>query len=356
MKNFVKIKFIFRNKIKKILLFSLLLTIILSVIDWHYQSKFLLFTGKSFGILENTEKEPYYELSYDEKGIPVLNYFSKGGIKIGKQYNPVTISQIALKYYEDYLAKGNENSKRKFISCADWLVENSKTKNNFRVWEYEFPWPYYNLDSGWISGMAEGLGIEVLAKAYQITTDKIYIKISKDHLRSFFIKVENGGVLDIDENGEWWYLEYAQEGKVKPRVLNGFMFSLVALYRYYEITGDEDAKLLFDRGIKGLKAHVQEYDTGKWTNYDAIGTPASEGYHRVHIELMGELYDITKDKTFLNYEQKWKRYTQKSVLDKLKEKWEYFLNNKKLVIGIISFNFELSLLIVFILFYKEVLR
>jgi len=357
MKIFAKIKFTLKNKIKRILLFSLLLTIVLSVIDWQYQSRFLLTTGKALGIVENIEKKPYTELFYNEEGIPVVNYFSKGGVKIGKQMNPVTVSQAALKYYEDYFVEGNENSKKSFISCANWLVENSKSRDGFKVWRYEFPWSYYELDSGWISGMAEGLGIEVLAKAYQITGDKIYVETSKDHLRSFFIKVEDGGVLDTDENDDWWYLEYAQEGKVRPRVLNGFMFSLVALYRYYEITGDVDAKLLFDRGIKGLKAHVGEYDTGKWTNYDAIGTPASESYHRVHINLIGELYDITKDKTFLNYEQKWENYTyKKNILDKIQEKWQYFLNNKILTIGTISFNFELSFLILFILFYKGVLK
>ena len=350
MKIFAKIKFVFKNKIKKILLFSLLLTVLLSVFGWQYSSKPILFTGKFFGCNRPAE------IFYDEDGVPIINYYTIKGERIGEQRNPVTISLTALKYYEDYLA-GNNESKEKFISCANWLVENSESINNFKAWVYEFPWPSYNLDPGWISGMAEGLGIEVLAKAYQITGKTGYIETAQEHRKSFFIDVENGGVLDAGENDGWWYLEYAQKGKVKPRVLNGFQFALISLFKYYEITKDEDAKFLFDEGIKELKTHIQEYDTGKWTKYDTMGTPASEKYHEVHIKLMNELYGITEDKIFLEYKQKWENYTYKrNILDKMQEKWRYFLNNKLLTVGIISFNFELSFLILFILFYKGVLK
>ena len=65
MKIFAKIKFIFKNKIKKFLLISLLLTILLSVFGWQYQSKILLSTGRFLGF-------SYREIYYNDEGIPIV--------------------------------------------------------------------------------------------------------------------------------------------------------------------------------------------------------------------------------------------------------------------------------------------
>jgi heparosan-N-sulfate-glucuronate 5-epimerase len=250
-------------------------------------------------------------ISTDRDGIPIVDYGYKNGVYIGEQRYAITISQKALKYYETI--GNNDDSYDKFIACADWLVNNSISYGNYSVWESTFPWPSYNLSSPWVSGMAQGQGIQVLVRAYNITHDEKYLKAADSSLEAFYIDVKDGGVTYKDEEG-WWFEEYAQANNtIQPRVLNGFMFALVGINDYYEYTKDERAKYLLEMGSKDLKNQLEEYDTGSWTYYDHLGLKASEPYHLIHIELLSDLYKITGDSYFKNYSEKWAKY-EKSPL------------------------------------------
>ena len=58
------------------------------------------------------------EIVLDDSGIPIVGYGYINGIYIGRQRNPVTISQKALYYYESY-EKGNESDRQLFLNCSD---------------------------------------------------------------------------------------------------------------------------------------------------------------------------------------------------------------------------------------------
>ena len=125
--------------------------------------------------------------------------------------------------------------------------------------------------------MAQGLGVQVLILAYNLTGEKRYLESAKKALNAFYVEVSNGGVI-IKEGDGWWYEEYADEEGKMPRVLNGMIYALLGIWEYYKITGDENAKYLFDRGITSLKNHLHEYDANCWTFYDALGNLASKKY------------------------------------------------------------------------------
>lgn len=242
-----------------------------------------------------------WRVKVDEKGIPVVDYGD-----LGEHRNPVTVANYALKYYEEYKL-GNENAKQLFLNCAEFLANNLVDKGNYSVWEYNFPLSIYNLTPPWRSAMAQGLGIQVLAYAYTITGEKGYLEKAKKALNAFFVKVQDGGVT-IKENEGWWYEEYADENGKTSRVLNGMIFALFGLYEYYKITGDVDAKLLFDKGVLSVKNHLHEYDANCWTYYDTLGNLASIDYHKIHVAQMLDLYNITRDEFFKNYYEKWSGY------------------------------------------------
>ncbi|MDY6964340.1 MAG: D-glucuronyl C5-epimerase family protein [Halobacteriota archaeon] len=250
----------------------------------------------------------------DESGVPLYDYGYNGDVYIGIQRNPVTISQQAF-YYWDEFQKGDERSKKLFLNCSDWLVDNAVFYGNYSVWEYNFPWPDRNLTPPWISGMAQGQGIQVLARAYNITSDQKYLEVANSSLQVFYIEVKNGGVTYKDpETGGWWYEEYPNPDPSEDRVLNGFIFALLGIHEYYERTGDEDAKYLFDKGIIELKNNLPNYDTGEWTYYDQIGNNASISYHHLHVRQLEQLYEITQDPVFEQYYQKWKSYEDDPLL------------------------------------------
>jgi len=99
---------------------------------------------------------------HDDKGVIVYNY---NGVQRNKVYNPLFVAIGGLKYYSGYEDHGDKQSKQYFINTADWLINNTKDKGRYSLWEYNFPWSSY----GWISppyssALAQAQGLKVLPK------------------------------------------------------------------------------------------------------------------------------------------------------------------------------------------------
>ena len=111
-------------------------------------------------ISERLIKEGYWHfggkstvtITSNDSGVPIADYGYVNGVYIGKQRNPVTVSQKALWYYENYEA-GNEEDKQLFLNCADWLVTNAVLHGDYALLEYTFYWSYGNMTPPWRSGM-----------------------------------------------------------------------------------------------------------------------------------------------------------------------------------------------------------
>lgn len=84
------------------------------------------------------------------------------------------------------------------------------------------------------------------------------------------------------------------------------VYAVIGIYEYYENTGDEEARRLFEKGVQSLKQNLARYDAGWWTCYDNLGLVATKTYHAVHLDLMKRLYEIT----FLEMHNKWSKYKQ----------------------------------------------
>ncbi len=98
-----------------------------------------------------------------------------------------------------------------------------------------------------------------------------YEEISDRLTDVFFVEVERGDLAYNMKDGSW-YEEYAHpSSKLRPYVLNGFMYSLIELHKAYKLKGDERLKVLFDRGIKALKKEIGKFDTGSWTVLNSMG-------------------------------------------------------------------------------------
>ena len=282
--------------------------------EFLYRPSAMFMTFVSLGRLNS--------ISLDQKGIPSVYSNRQHSL----DYNPVTTSLYALSYYEkfkktkneynEYIEELNSLSDREylnyFFNCADWLVDQLKIykyKNiNYGVWEYNQRRPIYNLDTPWVSALAQGLGIQVLGRAFVLTNNKKYLKSSETALNAFFVKVNNGGVTYMDDNNNWWYEEYAHPTGKVSRALNGMQLVLIGFFEYYSISGNQKSKLLFDKGISGLKTNIQKYDAGWRTYYDILGTIANKDYHKLHISLLKKIFIITKDPFFEKIAEKWSNY------------------------------------------------
>jgi hypothetical protein len=262
----------------------------------------------STGVLSNFSI-PTPIFTSDNSNIPIVDYGSVDGFYIGPQRNPLTISRAVIEHYNSYKQNGGEKSKQSLINNANWLADNAISRGNYSTLEYKFPWPPYDLQPPWRSGMTQGEAIRALINAHEITGDKKYLDLAKLLLNSFFVEVKDGGVTYKTPKDGWWYEEYASVGGVESRVLNGMMFAVLGIYEYYKYTNDGDAKYLFDQGVLALKKNIAHYDyKDGYSYYDIVGNLSPLQYHNVLIELSDRLYDITKEETFKLHYDRWKNF------------------------------------------------
>jgi len=163
-------------------------------------------------------------------------------------------------------APGDEIWRERFLATANWLsgnfiVQRSPEGRVYGVYEYPFAWEFYDLTPPWRSGMAQGLALQVLLRAWQTTGKERYLTAAERVKQAFFVPVEAEDVTYV-----------------------------VAAER-----NDAEARLLFERGIKALERTLAYYSAPQipWTYYDALGTVANYKYHEIHVGLTRYLYALT---------------------------------------------------------------
>ena len=255
-----------------------------------------------------------YQGSYDKKGIPQLNYQGD----IGIQYNPIAIAQWSLGNYNLWKKNHSQEYYEKFIQGSDWLHNNlNLNQNNVYVWEHHFDWVYKeNLISPWYSGLAQGQGLSVLCRAYNITSDNKYLDSIEKVYQSFLIDVKNGGVTFTDKKGDIWIEEYIIKNN-PTHILNGFIWGLWGIYDYWLLTKNQNIKKLFDKYTNTIKQNIDQYDIEYWSLYELsnlkIKMRSSIFYHKLHIVQLKILFKMTNNEKFENISDDWSRYlNQKS--------------------------------------------
>ncbi len=255
-----------------------------------------------------------FHIQTDRNGIAMWDY--KGRLGLHTEHVPWVISFYALGMYNLYYDTLEKSYLEKFFKHADFLVRNLVARGDFGVWLVQFPWiaPCYLCKKPWISSMYQGLGLSTLARAWMISKNEEYLTTAQEALRSFEVPVSKGGVLKVDRKGFWWYDEYACTRRAN--VLNGFIFALVGLYEYHDVSKDPKALTLFNNGIKTAMHYIDKYDLNflvfKWSKYDdKLLFYSGPKYHNWHIKQLVQLHKITRDKEFLVWATRWFRYQQR---------------------------------------------
>jgi len=226
-------------------------------------------------------------------------------------YYPIFIARYSLGNLELYLDNGEEKYKKKFFDQIEWLSKNLVMKKNFAVWDHYYHVPFFKFDrTPWVHGLAQGLGMTALLKAYQLTNKKLYLDQAYKVFNSFETEINDGGVKYIDNEGNIWLEEAAI--LPPPMILNGYITILFAIHELHRITSNSNALKLWIEGIKTLKYNLHKFDSGYWSIYDLRRKyPATSKYHKIHINQLNTLYDLTNDNFFLDYFNKWSLYNIK---------------------------------------------
>ena len=283
---------------------------------WHEKpavNEEMNFNDPSTGYYMTFYDKTLYLGPFDKKGVPLLDY---KGI-IGAQYNPIAIAQYGLGLYNRYIKEQKKEYLDKFVTQCDWLLDNlEKNKYGLYVWMHHFDWEYQGiLKAPWQSSLAQGCGISALLRCYLATGEKKYLDASALAFESFKKDVSEGGVSFTDEHGYLWFEEYI----IKPysHVLNGFIWSLFGVYDFYLVTGSDEAKRLYELGVKTIADNLNKFDIGFWSLYSLSPTTmkliASPFYHSLHIVQLDILCRITNEKKFLEFRERWQNYEKSWV-------------------------------------------
>ncbi|QSZ67856.1 hypothetical protein RJ40_10275 [Methanofollis aquaemaris] len=250
----------------------------------------------------------------DNNGVPYVDYGNKQGVFVGTQRNPLTIADKANDCYKLYVETKNCQFYNQFLSCVNYLEDlcewHEDSGRRYVLYPYNFITDKSSQDLPWYSAMAQTAALVTHLNAYKLTCDAKYLYKCNLIINSLRVPMASGGVLHVDpEDGGLWFEEVACKSNAdKPSsILNGNLFCLLDLYKYYQDTKDSNAKELFDLGVQEVKRHLHEYDLGYWTAYDRQHHFAYD-YHYVHLKLLNEMYTITEDPFFEKYYHKWRFY------------------------------------------------
>ena len=241
------------------------------------------------------------DLEFDTNGVAMRNYRA-----LGRQYNPVFVAWWGLVNLERYLRQTDQESIRRFFIQVEWLKKNAvEREDGAVVWPCYFDWQegHSRLQSPWISAMYQGVIISALVRAYRFQGDKGLLDLCEKAIRVFERTVEEGGVRTV-QDGHVLYEEYP--AYPLPRVLDGFLFSLLGLYDLFMETNEHRIFGLFSDGIKGLLSHLHAWNyRDMWSWYGTHGYLCPPHYHKLNYLLLRILGEITGEKPLLELAERW---------------------------------------------------
>ena len=251
-----------------------------------------------------SEKAAYHIL--DRKGVAIIHY----GAQKRPAYNPVHIIQHGLGLYEIYLRTGDPDARRGFTNQASWLLRSQETKPpHVGMWPFTLDIDQLGLKSPWYSAMAQGEAISFLLRVYLLTKDESFLKAALRAFQPFLVDQEQGGLTTYTPRGNLFLEDCPCVSP--PRILNHFIYAILALSDLHLVTGEALYKGLFDRTIQTVLEILPEFDAGFWSFYslnrkrfNRLSTPF---YQHIHIEQLKALHFLSGEAEILKTLEVWQK-------------------------------------------------
>jgi D-glucuronyl C5-epimerase C-terminus len=178
-----------------------------------------------------------------------------------------------------------------------------KRGRGFIAWEYLFH--FGGGTPPWMSGMAQATAIQALGRAAALLAEPRYAETARQALGAFEAGPPSG-VRTTGPRGGVHYLQYS----FAPRlyIFNAFLQSLIGLYDFDRIVGDERARRLFDEAEPEARAEVPLSDVGDWSRYSYAGAESDRGYHELLREFLQSLCSRRLGPLYCDYARRYAGY------------------------------------------------
>lgn len=303
---------------------------------------------------------PFLNFPKDKEGVFLTDYANGAyrGIS-GFKYNPYNIADAAARLIEAYGKCKDPGLFDAFIDQEEWFEKNGKNlPNGGMVWQYDFPLDnrYKNLKVPWSSAFAQGGYIKYCSFAYKVLKDKKYFDKAHRALLAFEIDIKEGGVCWFGPGSLIFYEEVPSDPP--QHIMNGMLMALCDIWEYYQVSKDELAKKIFNRGVQSVERLLPQYDTGFYSRYSLNPDAGFKdhyalnnwNYHALFIKLLSDLHEITNKDVFMRYAIIFTGY-KNSFFDKIIKtaffSFKYYIKNKFMIIILLL---NIILLIIYLVF------
>lgn len=244
-----------------------------------------------------------YHGSIDERGVPLLNVPGQGEFA-----NAVTTAQYALANMTA-LRRGEDRAAAIALAQLEWLVENQEQEGDLAgCWVMRHDNQKYRwLRAPWTGSLASGHAISALLRGHEMFAREEFRCAAVAAYRA--LHEERGRWTLFTEDGEdLWYEEYPDD--VPLHVLNGHIYTLLAVLDHARVTGDRTAADRWERGWRTVRRHLEEFDTGYWSVYDLRFRELTNiHYHKnIHIPILRILASLCADSYFADVADRWERF------------------------------------------------
>lgn len=259
-------------------------------------------TGDYFGFAASG----YPDYRRDRLGLPLVPY---DGVL---HYNPTTIGQYGLWRFSKWRRTRSGRHLRQARRAADWLVRSQQPSG---VWLYSFRFGISGIfiEPPWMSGLAQGTGISLLARMFHVTGKRVYLRTARKALEVLRVPLGAGG-LRAEFQGNRWYAEYPiGKGTLE---LTGMLLTLLGLHDLRPVS--PLAGRLYKKGRRSLSRMLPLYDAGGGLSYYNLGhltlgvAPQYEpsAYGSAHVRLLRLLDSFEPERLLLRYARRWARSPQ----------------------------------------------
>ncbi len=152
------------------------------------------------------------------------------------------------------------------------------------AWEYQFQ--FGGGRPPWVSGLAQGTGIQALARAAARLHEPEWFDVARAGLGIFRTPPPTGVRIRTGNGAHYLAYSYAPG----QRIFNAFFQSIIGLHDFAALANDPTGRRLWLDGERQAAREVHQADTGSWSLYEP-GVPSDIGYHKVLRDFVRGLCD-----------------------------------------------------------------
>ena len=251
-----------------------------------------------------TDFQPYFHTYsyFTDSSIFGEEYLFHRGFPIalsGGMKSPLLPLYFALVLHNQQYSEGTTDSKV-FREISEYTITNSDHQLGLLKLQYEEDFKLFGLSAPWISGITQSISTSFFCRMYFIEKDVKYLQLAEEAIAPCLISVESGGLLCSTHLGLEWVEEYPSDPA--SYVLNGHMFSIIAVIELYQLTGKSLYYSKATEWIKSLVAHIAEYQYKEYLLHNTYQIKLSNiEYQGLYVGLFKHLYELTRHPLFLEF-------------------------------------------------------